>query len=1114
MKIAKPLLTSVMLFGIGYLSLFAETDNQTQTLSPVFLDYDLPFRIQIEEADFSLPFGVHSNVFGIHDGKWLLFAGRSNGMHGFNDDPYNFPAWKQNINVGIVDPSQGTSQFRNLTDAGSGLSQAQIDQLSVTSPQYYQQGNTVYMVGGYGVDTATDEFTTKNVLTAVNVPGLINWVQNGGSAAANFRQVVDNTFQVTGGYMAKIKDNPTLLIFGQNFQGFYFDTTFNGTYTQQVRKFQITDDGGSLSVTILPSEPVSPGDSNYRRRDLNILPVVKLENGEVKEGLVAASGVFTDIGDGGIWTVPVEITAEGAPSMADPNLPGTFKQGINNYNSATLGMFSEATGDMYNLILGGITYQEYVNGEFVGDSELPFTNHVTTIKIDKDDQYTQYLMSDEYPFIPVSPLEPDQPLRFGSGATFINAPGVPTYENGVIKFDEIHDCPYFAGYIAGGIQSTVANTSDEEQSTASSRIFKVYVLPVPIYNGCLLYPITENTMGSCSGAVILDCATLLSTIPFNSSASLTIRNGGGTVNTNGFDCILNGQLWGAGSFKKMGKGILSLTADSIKFSGQTDVEEGILNLTNTASLGGDVKIHPQGVLAGTGSVENLLNSGIVSPGYSPGTLSVIGTYIQNYNGIYFVEVDASSNDLLQVTGAAILNGVLKTEVLNGFAPPLGSTYTILNAAQVYGRFNFLQTNITPTVLFDPIYTSNSVQLRVIRDYLNGNLTPSLTPNEVAVGGMLNRVSPNATGDLNDILNAIDSLTTNEEVALAYDQLSPRTAAAQVTLAISEATLQSRNLIRRMYLLRHGCNKIDISNVCIEEDSESVSVNACAETSNVCTLDCPWGAFVTGKVLLGNQKHTRFQDSYYSTTAGLTAGVDYDIFEFLTAGAMLGYTYSDAHLDRRGGNLCDNELSIGLYATGYYKQMWFDLLLNYSWNHYQIKRPIDFDDIHRSAKSKSNGDNYTAYLGLGRDFCFYNWILEPCAGLQYTDVNIGQYHEHGADSLNLVVDRQRVWSLQGRIGGSLSKRYDYCSWKIMPSLRAFYVYEFHDKNHTVHSSLADQPRSGFDTRSGMPDKQFALLGTGVSALVRENMMIYLDYDAEVCRQNYFIQSISGGIRYKF
>src|SRR6266849_3755572 len=131
----------------------------------------LPFRIAIDFAGFSLPGGIHSYVTGSANGKWLFLAGRTNGMHTFNNDKNNFPPAQQNSTVFVVDFVQQTVATRSLTDPGSGLTQTQIDSLSVTSPQSYQVGSTLYMAGGYGVDTATGRFSTKDAFTAIDVPG-------------------------------------------------------------------------------------------------------------------------------------------------------------------------------------------------------------------------------------------------------------------------------------------------------------------------------------------------------------------------------------------------------------------------------------------------------------------------------------------------------------------------------------------------------------------------------------------------------------------------------------------------------------------------------------------------------------------------------------------------------------------------------------------------------------------------------------------------------------------------------------------------------------------------------------------------------------------------------
>ncbi len=452
-------------------------DNQTTTLSQIFSGEDLPFQVQIEQADFSLPNGIHSYALGIHKGVWLFVAGRTNGLHGFAPAD-NFPPSQQNTVVYVVDPVNKTTFSRSLTDPTSGLTQEQVDLLSVTSPQSYQSKKTLYMTGGYGVDSSTGDFSTKDVLSAINVPGLMHWVVDpspGETAAQHIRQISNPIFQITGGDMYEGKDHITLLIFGQDFTGAYVDAS-DGTYSRQVRRFRIHDDGEKLSVRVYPPFPFVP-DPSFRRRDLNVVPTVVFEKGKLTKKFVAYSGVFTPTT--GIWTVPVEISDKGVTSMADPNLSSTFKQGMNNYVCPTLGLFSKKHKNMYTVIFGGISFGFWQNGVFQTDSEIPFINQVTTIQIDKHGNYTQYLMDAEYPVILSTQSNPGNQLLFGAGAFFIPADDLPTYNNGVVKMNSLGRDPILVGYIVGGIQSTLANTNVITDSAASPYIFNVIFTPNP-----------------------------------------------------------------------------------------------------------------------------------------------------------------------------------------------------------------------------------------------------------------------------------------------------------------------------------------------------------------------------------------------------------------------------------------------------------------------------------------------------------------------------------------------------------------------------------------------------------------------------------------------------------
>lgn len=476
-KFSNALKCSIFLFAV-FCHFSVYSDNQTETLSPIYGQDELPFQISIEYAGFSLPNGIQSYASASYRGKWLFIAGRTNGLHGFNSDTNNFPPQLQNRMVYVVDPVHGIVASRSLTDPFSGLSQSQVDTLSVTSPQFYQSGSTLYITGGYGVDQATGLFSTKPVLTAIDIPGLMHWVGHPlttETAAEHIRQLSHPIFRVTGGNMFQTGNNPTLLVFGQNFQGFYSPSS-NGEYTQQVRRFDIIDNGRTLKIKIKEAEPELPN-PNYRRRDLNVVPVMQSVEGRLKSGLVAFSGVFTLTG--GAWTVPVNISNGGKSFMADPALPDTFKQGMNNYACPTIGLFSKKNKNMYTIFMGGISIGFFENGVFQTDPEIPFINQVTAIRLNKHGHFKQYLMNATYPLILSTQSNFGNPLLFGAGARFMMERDLPAYPNDVLKLDALKHGPIVLGYIVGGIQSTLPDTNSSSDSAASPYIFRVTLIPNP-----------------------------------------------------------------------------------------------------------------------------------------------------------------------------------------------------------------------------------------------------------------------------------------------------------------------------------------------------------------------------------------------------------------------------------------------------------------------------------------------------------------------------------------------------------------------------------------------------------------------------------------------------------
>ena len=245
-----------------------------------------PFQIAIEPMNISGLGGLQAYAWGQHNGKWLIIGGRLDGLH--RRQPFAaFDVAGHNNQLIVVDPVAQQKWSAPLSSLPIGLQ----EQLSSTNMEFFQEGNYLYLVGGYGYsNTSADHITYPN-LSAVKVPDVINAVINGTSFATNFRQITDTMFAVTGGYLNKI-NNTFYLTGGQKFIGRYnpmgptHGPGFVQIYTNASRKFTIFDNGVTLSVTHLPAIVDA---ANLHRRDYNVVPQI-MPTGQ--EGLTAFSGVF------------------------------------------------------------------------------------------------------------------------------------------------------------------------------------------------------------------------------------------------------------------------------------------------------------------------------------------------------------------------------------------------------------------------------------------------------------------------------------------------------------------------------------------------------------------------------------------------------------------------------------------------------------------------------------------------------------------------------------------------------------------------------------------------------------------------------------------------------
>jgi hypothetical protein len=95
-------------------------------------------------------------------------------------------------------------------------------------------------------------------------------------------------------------------------------------------------------------------------------------------------------------------------------------------------------------------------------------------------------------------------------------------------------------------------------------------------------------------------------------------------------------------------------------------------------------------------------------------LTVVGDYIQSDNGELLIELaSASSFDQLLVTAEATLDGALTVNLLDGFTPSVGQSFTILTSDDVDDTFATESLPSIPGLIFDVIYNPQSVVLAVL-----------------------------------------------------------------------------------------------------------------------------------------------------------------------------------------------------------------------------------------------------------------------------------------------------------------------------------------------------------------------------------------------------------------
>jgi uncharacterized protein YhjY with autotransporter beta-barrel domain len=289
-----------------------------------------------------------------------------------------------------------------------------------------------------------------------------------------------------------------------------------------------------------------------------------------------------------------------------------------------------------------------------------------------------------------------------------------------------------------------------------------------------------------------------------------------------------------------------------------------------------------------------------------------------------------------------------------------------------------------------------------------------------------------------------------------------------------------------------------------------------------------GVFVNGDYQFLNKDTTRFETGFEQQTAGTTVGMDYSFRGRAVVGVALNYAHEFGDFAGPGGGFDNDRYGITFYSSVVpVDNLFVDMFVGYTRKEYSFDRRVHLEKpdllpvgpsprvVLGRTEGDTSSDEIHAGATVGYDFVIDRFTIGPRVGVNYRDMGIAGYREHGSTGIELIYDHQSITSLTTTAGLFASVAISTGFGVLVPQVSAEYVHEFENNQRRVgFTFLYTTNRPKFFFQTDPPDRDFVNVGLGAVLILPGGTSLYVNARELLGYSDRTATSVTAGLRVAF